>query len=95
MLFELIERNQVEVLLHRKLQGLLNTKKGKLNMKDAFGNELSVGDDVIYIQKVGGSGGSVCLAKGVVHSLTKRLATIRVPDKDMRCGYDEFNMKTK
>lgn len=64
-------------------------------MKDAFGNELKVGDDVIYIKKVCGSGGSVCLARGNVQSLTKRLATIRVPDKQMRCGYDEFNVTFK
>ena len=64
-------------------------------MKDAFGNDLCIGDDVIYIQKVGGSGGSVCMARGCIHALTKRLATIRVPDKRMRCGYDEFNVTFK
>lgn len=64
-------------------------------MKDAFENELKVGDDVIYIKKVGCSGGSSCLARGTIHALTKRLATIRVPDRDMRCGYDEFNVTFK
>ena len=67
MLFELIERNQVEVLLH--FQGCS-----------------------WFRVKVGGSGGSVCMARGVIHSLTKRIATIRVPDKQMRCGYHEFNV---
>lgn len=64
-------------------------------MKDAFGNDLEIDDDVIYIQKVGGSGGSACLARGRIHALTKRLATIRVPDKSMRCGYSEFNVTFK
>lgn len=64
-------------------------------MKDIFGNELNVNDDVIYIQKVGGSGGSVLLARGKIHSLDKRLATIHVPDSHMCCGYVEYKVTSK
>ena len=44
-------------------------------MKDFLGNELNVGDEVIYISKHGSS--AVELARGVVTRLTNTLAIIK------------------
>ena len=40
-------------------------------MKDAFGKELAIGDRVVYIKKVAGSGSSVKLAKGTVKDIKR------------------------
>lgn len=40
-------------------------------MKDAFGNDLSVGDKVIYIKKLRSSNGPIYLERGVIQRIKK------------------------
>jgi uncharacterized Zn ribbon protein len=45
-------------------------------MTDAFNKEIKVGDKVVYIKKVAGSGSKVLLAKGTIKEIKGRIMKV-------------------